>query len=124
MPRAAAGPESGSGAPWRTEPVDARADRAPSTAEQDQIVAEWLGTGRKESSGEQPAATGSAEARLRQAASKAERAVEDGAVSSRYERVLRRYFERLPREVAKKERAAAAGESAGPAPTAKDAGEP
>ena len=85
--------------PRRTEIVDARDPQSPRRAgESDQVVAEWLapptpGTG-----------TGGAAAveRVRRAAQSAQQAVDDRAVPSRYDRLVQRYFRRLPDKVAER----------------------
>ncbi|HNB59970.1 MAG TPA: hypothetical protein PK308_06625, partial [Phycisphaerales bacterium] len=59
--------------------------------------------------------------RLEQAAEQARRAVEDGAVSSRYERLLRKYFERLPQRVREHRAGGAPAGAPDAAPPAKDA---
>lgn len=84
------------GARFRTEPVDARpsAQDGPSG---EQVVAEWLGPGGR--AAPDSASQQAASAQLDRAASRAERAMRDRTISPRYDPVLRRYFERLPRRV-------------------------
>lgn len=104
-------PFSTGGHTWRSEVVDARPSEQRATVQDDEkVVAEWMGDGVRTTG-----STGTAEAvsRVRAAAGSAEKAIEQGTVSSRYERLLRRYFDRLPQRV--QERG-----SATPAPAAKD----
>jgi hypothetical protein len=84
--------------PPRFKPVDARdPNPAPSTPDsREQVVAEWLGDGDQR---RDPAATAAAESHLREAARGAEQAIGDRVVPSRYDRVLREYFRRLPERV-------------------------
>lgn len=103
------GPEAGSGAastpgtprepspPTRTKLLDAR----PPTPEQrradarESVMAEWLSQGDKRSGDRAQ----SADDIIRQAQRGAERAIEDRTVPSRYDRLLNRYFRRLPEAV-------------------------
>ena len=133
------GPGDRAAAEWRSEPVDARehaSDDARRPAEE-QVIAEWFTPPRV-----RPAASGAPDAggaesadssmeegglpapvaeRLEQAAEQARRAVEDGAVSSRYERLLRKYFERLPQRVREHRAGGAPAGAPDAAPPAKDA---
>lgn len=89
--------------PTRTELVDARDSGTASprsSPSRDQVVAEWLAP---------PALGGSATpgapspaARMRQAARSAQKAVEERAIPARYDRLVQRYFRRLPDEVARR----------------------
>ncbi len=84
---------------WRTEPLDARPKPGsePEVNPRDQVVAEWLGPGGRPIPGS--ASATSPEARLERAAASARRSVQDRTVSPRYDGVLKRYFDRLPRRV-------------------------
>ncbi len=94
--------------PSRTEIVDARdagTGRPGTEGQRDQVVAEWLAPPTQGSAtGAGPAA---AAERMRQAARSAQQAVDERAIPSRYDRLVQRYFRRLPEKVA--ERAEAAG---------------
>jgi hypothetical protein len=94
--------------PSRTEIVDARdagTGRPGTKGQRDQVVAEWLAPPTPGSAtGAGPAA---AAERMRQAARSAQQAVDERAIPSRYDRLVQRYFRRLPEKVA--ERAEAAG---------------
>ncbi len=81
-----------------TTPIDARkpAAQTPDREPRDQVVAEWLGDGEKHRGLSDQAA---AQSRLQQAAESAEQAIGDRTVPSRYDRVLREYFKRLPGRV-------------------------
>lgn len=80
----------------RVEPVDARAPGTSDRTAGDQVVAEWLGRGAESAD---PARFAEIADRLRQATRSAEQAIGDRAVPSRFDRVLREYFRRLPAEV-------------------------
>jgi hypothetical protein len=94
--------------PSRTEIVDARdagTGRPGTKGQRDQVVAEWLAPPTPGSAtGAGPAA---AAERMRRAARSAQQAVDERAIPSRYDRLVQRYFRRLPEKVA--ERAEAAG---------------
>ena len=80
--------------PAQTELVDAR--RPPTAAEhatqsREQVVAEWLGPGQKGGGSSTPS-----DAVLQQAARSAERAVDDRTIPPRFDRLIERYFRRLP----------------------------
>lgn len=101
--------------PLRTTPVDARSpgDRAGSGNEQ--VVAEWLGSGDERRA---PTDQAAVQSRLREAARSAEQAIGDRTVPSRYDRILREYFRRLPEKVAP---TGASPASSAPAPAAEPA---
>lgn len=88
--------ESAPGTGSRIEDVDARRrpDGAPTGKEP--VVSEWLGDGSKERT---PAQSAEAQAILREAAQSAQQALDDRTVSSRYSKLLERYFRRLPSAV-------------------------
>lgn len=82
--------------PRRTEIVDARPrESAGRGSERDQVVAEWLAPPRE---GDAPSAVAPRE-RLLEAARSAQKAVDDRAIPSRYDRLVQRYFRRLPERV-------------------------
>lgn len=80
----------------RVEPVDARAPGTSDRTTAEQVVAEWLGRGAESAD---PARSAEIADRLRQATRSAEQAIGDRTVPSRFDRVLREYFRRLPAEV-------------------------
>lgn len=86
--------------PARTEVVDARGK--PSSrpdAPPGSIAAEWLGEGQRE-----PGEPSESRARsYEQAAKSAEKAIEDRAVPKRFDRLIERYFRRLPENVNQKD---------------------
>ncbi len=83
--------------PVRTTPVDARSAEDLAHSGHEQVVAEWLGSGDDRRT---PAEKAAVVARLQQAARSAEEAIGDRVVPSRYDRILREYFRRLPAKVA------------------------
>lgn len=92
---AAAPPPGESGPAQRTEIVDARPrpGQKPESNEREEVVAEWLGEGLKNGSVSERDRAGRI---LEEATKSAERAVEDRSVPARFDRLLRRYFQRLP----------------------------
>lgn len=83
--------------PRRTEIVDARPrESAPRGSERDQVVAEWLSPPRE---GDAAPSTVTPRERLLEAARSAQKAVDDRAIPSRYDRLVQRYFRRLPERV-------------------------
>lgn len=98
--------------PLRTTPVDARSPNEHAESGREQVVAEWLGSGDER---REPVEQAAVRSRLLQAARSAERAIDDRSVPSRYDRILREYFRRLP------ERVAPSGGSSTPAPAAEPA---
>lgn len=100
------------GQPLRTTPVDARSPNEHADSGREQVVAEWLGSGDER---REPVEQAAVRSRLLQAARSAERAIDDRSVPSRYDRILREYFRRLP------ERVAPAGGPSTPAPAAQPA---
>ncbi|MBY0263760.1 MAG: hypothetical protein K2Q20_15550, partial [Phycisphaerales bacterium] len=90
----------------RTDPVDARARPVPGSTPRERVAAEWLGEGSKDG----PAGTGESQEVFRAAQRSAERAIDDRAVPARFDRLLERYFRRLP------ERAAGTPPAPAPAP--------
>lgn len=96
----------------RFETIDARPRGRvdPSEDSREQVVAEWLGEALK---GEGPSPA--AEQRVLEAQRSAEQAIDDRAVPSRYDRVLRDYFKRLPDKVLGASGASEAAPSAAPA---------
>ncbi|MBX3406799.1 MAG: hypothetical protein KF869_08540 [Phycisphaeraceae bacterium] len=92
--------------PRRTEIVDARPrEGAGRGSERDHVVAEWLAPPRE---GDAPSAIAPRQ-RLLEAARSAQKAVDDRAIPSRYDRLVQRYFRRLPERVEE-----AAAEQQGP----------
>lgn len=88
--------------PARTEVVDARgtgAKRPGMSGQRDQVVGEWLAP---PTPGSARATGPTAEDRMRQAAKSAQQAVDDRAIPSRYDRLVQRYFRRLPEKVAQR----------------------
>lgn len=83
--------------PRRTEIVDARPrESGPRGSEREQVVAEWLSPPRE---GDAAPSTATPRERLLQAARSAQKAVDDRAIPSRYDRLVQRYFRRLPERV-------------------------
>lgn len=89
-----ASPGSASAAKPNTEPVDARS--APINPGQERVIAEWLSRGPREATA---AKSNEVAGALRDAAQSAERALEDRTVPSRFDSVIRRYFQRLPSDL-------------------------
>lgn len=96
QPGRAPGAAAPSPAFTRTDPVDARARPVPGSTPRERVAAEWLGEGSKDGH------TGTSEAQevFRAAQRSAERAVDDRAVPARFDRLLERYFRRLPERAA------------------------
>lgn len=77
--------------PTRTQLIDARSKPSPGErVDQPRVVAEWFGEGRRDA----PAASEVAAA-VKTAVRSGERAIEEQAVPSRFDGLLRRYFSRL-----------------------------
>ncbi len=74
----------------------------------DRVVGEWLGTGKK-GAGSGPADADEARRVLRDAAKSAQDAVEDRTLPRRYDRLLRRFFQRVPGEMGLTDDAPGAG---------------
>ena len=98
----------------RSDPVDARSRPEPGGSPRERVAAEWLGRGSKDGQG----VSSEASEVFRAAQKSAERAVDDRAVPARFDRLLERYFRRLP------ERAGGAGEAGGGAGVAPAADAP
>ena len=78
--------------PSRTEIVDARSPSAsPADPERGQVAAEWLSSGDRASNSQSVLSQ-----RIEQSTRSAERAIEDRSVPPRFDRLLERYFRRLP----------------------------
>lgn len=98
--------------PRRTELVDARPrDAASRGSERDQVVAEWLAPPGQPGDAGAATSTISPRERMLQAARSAQKAVDDRAIPSRYDRLVQRYFRRLPERIEEQSREAAAGPS-------------
>lgn len=96
----------------RTEVVDARRPNSqPAPGAPESVAAEWLGQGSRTPAGDAVLAR-----TLAQAAKSAERAIDDQTVPRRFDRVIERYFRRLPAAVKSN-----AESEAPPAAPAKDA---
>jgi len=120
-PRPTSPDASPPGTPIRTDPVDARSKSPESSAPSDseQVVAEWLGEGDRH---RDPAAAAAVAKRITEAARSAEQAIGDRTVPSRYDRVLREYFRRLPERVAKPAGPAPVGPPIAPTPARRGEG--
>lgn len=84
---------------YTTEVVDARRDKGDRSSGQqrERVVAEWLGDGK--TAPDPSVSREEVEGQLMRAAQSAERAVDERVVHSRYDKLLRRYFRRLPENV-------------------------
>lgn len=104
-------------APSRTELIDARTPSNHSTPAQDQTIAQWLGPGGG-APGDRADATAQ-DAVAQEAVRSAERAIDDRTVPRRFDRLLERYFRRLPDAASSSRQTPPATPAAEPAPDAR-----
>ena len=103
--------------PSRTELIDARKSSNGAPPAQDQTIAQWLGSGGG-ASGDHADATAQ-DAVAQEAVRSAERAIDDRTVPRRFDRLLERYFRRLPDAASSSRQTPPAAPAAEPAPDAR-----
>ncbi|MGE3108048.1 MAG: hypothetical protein AB7G11_00225 [Phycisphaerales bacterium] len=81
-----------------TVPVDARANSDDRDSSDARVIAEWL-SGDQRRAGADDVSRRQVEQAVQRARQSAERAVENRTISRRYDSILKRYFDRLPRKV-------------------------